>query len=152
MNCNVHVFDILFKICLDFEDPSGFNITYRNGTSYISDFNETFLEDMSSNTSIVDDNGEVLIVKVSKNRYLMNISYYNIDAFTWKESGNETFIDYVSEVPGHPEYTGDVVEEEEAIKENESLIDTLCGLPYLLILVILIVVIIIIATMWRLRY
>ena len=143
----------VFRIFTSQDNSTGCNITYRNGTSFISDFNETFFEDMTSNTTIIDENGEVLIIKVSKNRYLPNITYYNIDAFTWKEQGNETFIDYVSEIPGHPGETGTVVEEEEEDpKEDESLLDMLCGLPYLLTLVILIVIIIIIAALWRLRY
>jgi hypothetical protein len=143
----------VFRIFTSQDNSTGYNITYKNGTSFISDFNETLMEDMSSNTSIIDDNGEVLIVKVSKNRYLPNITHYNVDGFTWKESGNETFIDYVSEIPGHPADTGTVVDQEDDDpKEEEGLLDMLCGLPYLLTLVILIVVIIIIAALWRLRY
>jgi hypothetical protein len=143
----------VFRIFTSQDNSTGYNITYRNGTSVISDFNETFQEDMTSNTTIIDDNGEVLIIRVSKTRYLANITHYNIDGFTWKEHGNETFIDYVSEIPGHPADTGTVVDQEEDdSKEEEGLLDMLCGIPYLLILVILIVVIIVIAALWRLRY
>jgi uncharacterized protein YlzI (FlbEa/FlbD family) len=143
----------VFRIFTRQDNSTGYNITYINGTSFISDFNETFSENMTSNTTIIDINGEILIVKVSIDRYLSNISYYNIDGFTWKEQGNDTFIDYVSEIPGHPADTGTVVEQEEDDpKEEEGLLDMLCGIPYLLILVILVVVIIVIAALWRLRY
>jgi hypothetical protein len=142
----------VFRIFTGYDNSTGYNITFRNSTCFISDFNETSSEDMTSNTTIIDDNGEVLIVKVSKTRYLMNITHYNIDGFTWKEQGNETFIDYVSEIPGHPADTGTVVEQEEDPEEEEGLLDMICGLPYLLTLLILIVVIIIIAALWRLRY
>ncbi len=143
----------VFRIFTSQDNSTGYNITYRNGTSIISDFNEAFQEDMTSNTTIIDDNGEVLIVKVSKEMYLANITHYNIDGFTWKESGNETFIDYVSEIPGHPADTGTVVDQDdEDPKEEEGILDMICGIPYIFTLVILIVIIIVIAALWRLRY
>jgi hypothetical protein len=143
----------VFRVFTSHDNSTGYNITYRNGTSFISDFNETFQEDMTVNTTIVNDNGEVIIIKVSKGRYLANITHYNIDGFTWKESGNETFIDYVSEIPGHPADTGTVVDQEEDDpKEEDGILDMICGIPYLLTLVILIIIVIIIAAWWRLRY
>jgi hypothetical protein len=143
----------VFRIFTSNDNSTGYNITYKNGTSSISDFNNTFQEDMSSNTSKIDDNGEVLVVKVKKSKYLDNISYYNVDAFTWKEQENRTYIDYVSDIPGHPGETGTVVDQDgEDSSEDKGLLDDLCSMPLIYFLVILIVIIIIIAILWRQRY
>jgi hypothetical protein len=143
----------VFRIFTSQDNSTGYNITYMNGSSFIANFNKTFHEDMSSNTSKINDKGEVLVIKVLKNRYLLNISYYNIDAFTWKGQGNKTYIDYVSEIPGHPADTGSVVDQDNGVsKEDAGLLDSLCQLPLILMLAILIVIIIFIAILWRRRY
>ena len=124
----------VFRIFTKGDNSTGYNITYINGSTTISNFNNTFKEDMTANTSIVDENGEVLVVKVLKSRYLTNITYYNIDAFTWKEQGNKTYVDYVSEIPGHPADTGSVIDQDDGDpKEEEGLLDSLCQLPMIFI-------------------
>lgn len=143
----------VFRIFTNQDNSTGYNITYRNGATSISNFNNTFQEDMSSNTSKINDKGEVLVVKVSKDKYLLNISHYNVDAFTWKEQGNTTYIDYVSEIPGHPADTGSVVDQDDGdSKEDIGFLESLCQLPMIFILLILIVIIIVIVILWRYRY
>jgi hypothetical protein len=144
----------VIRIFTSSDNSTGYNITYINGSSTILSFDNVTREDMTSNTSIIDDKkGEVLEVKVSKNRYLNNITYYNIDAFTWKETSNRTYIDYISEIPGHPADTGTVVDQEdEESQKEEGILDTLCSMTWLLILIILIIIIVIIAVLWRHRY
>jgi hypothetical protein len=143
----------VIRIFTSQDNSTGYNITFINGSTTILSFDNTTLEDMSSNTSIINDKGEVLVVKVSKDKYLNNISYYNIDAFTWKETQNRTYIDYISEIPGHPADTGTVVDQEnEDSKEEQGIFDNLCSIPWIIILVILIIIIIVIAVLWRHRY
>jgi hypothetical protein len=96
----------VFRIFTSQDNSTGYNVTYQNETTIIINFNHTMEEDITSNTSVIDDNGEILLVEISKNKYLDNNSYFNLDAFTWKEQGNMTYIDYNSEIPGHPGETG----------------------------------------------
>lgn len=142
----------VFRIFTSSDNSTGYNITYINGSSTISNFQDTFSEDMISNTTVVDDHGEVLVVEISKNKYLNNITYYNIDAFTWKEQGNKTYIDYVSEIPGHPGETGTLVDQPDGdSKEDKGIFGDLCSFPMILILIIIIVIIILIAVYLKVR-
>jgi hypothetical protein len=142
----------VFRIFTSLDNTTGYNVTYQNETAIITNFNHTLEEDIIGNASIIDDNGEALFVEISKNKYLANISYYNIDAFTWKEQGNMTYIDYVSEIPGHPGETGDVVDEEDGESdEDKGLFDDLCGIPLILIIVLIIIVVIIILVYLKVR-
>lgn len=143
----------VIRIFTSQDNSTGYNITFINGSSTILSFDNVTLEDMTSNTSIIDDKGEILVVKVSKSKYLNNISYYNIDAFTWKEHRDKTYIDYISEIPGHPADTGTVVDQEnDDSKKEQGIFDNLCSIPWIIILVILIIIIIVIAVLWRNRY
>jgi hypothetical protein len=105
-------------------------VTYKNGTTTITDFAGNVEDNLTSETSIIDDNGEVLLVKVSKEDYLANATHFNIDAYTWKESGGHTYIDYLSEIPGHPGETGNVI-------ENEVGSNNIVGMPWYLFLIII---------------
>lgn len=140
----------VFRIFTSQDNSTGYNITYINGFATISDFNNTIDEDMTTNISIVDDKGEVLTVKVSKGRYLENITYFNVDAYTWKEQGNHTFIDYISEVPGHPGETGTVVDGENGdTEEDEGLLGLLCSLTGMLCLAALIIIIVVVVILLK---
>jgi hypothetical protein len=142
----------VFRIFTCQDNSTGYNVTYQNETAIITNLNNTLEEDITSNVSIIDDNGEVLLVEISKNKYLDNISYYNIDAFTWKEQGNRTYIDYVSEIPGHPGETGDVVDQEEdESNEEKGFFDDLCGIPLILVIVVIIIIVIIILVFLKVR-
>ncbi len=135
----------VFRIFTKEDNSTGYNITYINETTTITDFNNTVEDDLTSETSIINEQGEVLLVNISKNDYLNNISYFNIDAFSWKEEGNHTFIDYISEVPGHPGETGDIVDNAggNGNTDDEGLLGMLCS-PLIIILIILAVIILII--------
>ncbi|MHA2281210.1 MAG: hypothetical protein ACXAC5_10190 [Promethearchaeota archaeon] len=120
----------VIRIFTSSDNSTGYNITFINGSSTILSFDNSTMEDMASNTSIIDDKGEVLVIKVSKSKYLNNISYFNLDAFTWKETQNRTYIDYISEIPGHPGETGTVVDQENGdSKEEKGILDNLCSMP-----------------------
>jgi hypothetical protein len=142
----------VIRIFTSQDNSTGYNITYKKGSSMISSFDNITQEDMTSNTSKIQDKGEVLVVKVSKSRYLHNISHFNIDAYTWKEHDDLTYIDYVSEIPGHPEDTGSVVDQEDKDpKEEKGFLEGICPLPTIIILAILIVIIIVIVILWKNR-
>ncbi len=143
----------VYRIFTKADNSTGYNITYINGSATISNFNNTFEEDMTANTSIVKvQQDEVLEVNVSKNKYLNNITYFNIDAYTWKEHGNHTFIDYVCEIPGHPGETGTVIDDGNGEdEEDEGFFGFLCALPLILWIVVIIIIVIIIAILLKRR-
>ncbi len=142
----------VFRIFTSQDNSIGYNVTYQNETAIITNFNNTLEENITISTSIIDDNGDVLLVEISKIKYLDNITYFNIDAFTWKEQGNMTYIDYVSEIPGHPGETGDVVDQRNGESEDEKgLFDDLCGIPLVLIIVVIIILVIIILVYLKVR-
>jgi hypothetical protein len=142
----------VFRVFTSQDNSTGYNVTYKNETTIITDFNNTLKEEITNSTSIIDDNGEVLLVEISKNKYLDNISYYNIDAFTWKEQSNMTYIDYVSEIPGHPGETGTVVDQGNGESDVEKgLFDDLCSIPLILIIVVIIIIVIIILVYLKVR-
>jgi hypothetical protein len=117
----------------------------------ISNFNNTFEEDITTNVSILDEQGEIIVVDISKSRYLSNITYFNIDAYTWKEQGNYTYIDYVSEIPGHPGQTGDVIDDGNGDEEDNGFFGFLCALPLILWIVVIIIIVIIIVILLKRR-
>jgi len=123
----------VFRIFTTANNSTGYNVTYKNGTTTITDFDNTIEDDLTAETSIINDNGEVLLVNISKTYYLSNAVHFNIDAFTWKETGNHTYIDYISAVPGHPGATSDVV---------DGVPDTGLPIPWWLLLIIVLVIIV----------
>ncbi len=134
----------VFRIYTKEDNSTGYNITYINEITTITDFNNTVEDDLTAETSIINEQGDVLLVNISKNDYLNNISYFNIDAFSWKEEGNHTFIDYISEVPGHPGETGEIVDNEGGDTDDDNgFLGMLCS-PLFIILIILAVIILII--------
>ncbi len=135
----------VFRIFTSEDNSTGYNVTYINGSTTISNLNKTLEEDITTNTSIINEHGEVLLVEISKNRYLSNTTHFNADAYTWTDKGNRTYIDYVSEIPGHPGETGTVVDQDNGnSKEDQGLLGLLCSLPIILFAVVIIIIIIVI--------
>ncbi|UCE36496.1 MAG: hypothetical protein JSW00_13385 [Thermoplasmata archaeon] len=135
----------VFRISTSQDNSTGYNITFINGTTKITNLNGTIEDDITINTSTTDD-GEVLKVEISKIKYLSNITYYYIDAYTWKEEWNRTFIDYVYEIPGHPGEISPVIDGEDGDGGDgggDKGDDGACLLPLILIAVIIIIVVII---------
>ena len=133
-NITKYVFRIVTKV----DNSTGYNVTYKNGTTTITNFNNTIEYDLTAETSIIDDSGEVLLVNISKIDYLGNIPYFNIDAYTWKEAGNHTYIDYVSEVPGHPGETGNIVD---TTGNSSDILWPLIAIVLIIIVLIIVVVV-----------
>jgi hypothetical protein len=127
----------VFRIFTKEDNSTGYNVTYKNGTTIITNFNNTIEDDLTAETSIINDNGEVLQVNISKTEYLNGISYFNIDAFTWKEHGDFKYIDYISEVPGHPGETGTVIDDTPTSNPDQGFF----GIPWWLLVIILLCII-----------
>jgi hypothetical protein len=63
-----------------------------------------------------------------------------------------TYIDYNSEIPGHPGETGDVVDQEDGESDDEKgLFDDLCGIPFIYFIALMIIVLIIILVYLKVR-
>lgn len=139
----------VFRIFTKEDNSTGYNVTYMNETTTITSFNNSIEEDLTAETSIINENGEILLVKISKNDYLNDTPYFNIDAFTWKEEGNHTFIDYISEIPGHPGETADIVDNGDSDTDDEGILGMLCSQLFIVLIILAIIVIIIIIVLLK---
>ena len=63
----------MFRIFTNEDNSTGYNVTYMNETTTITSFNYTIEDDLTAETSIENENGEILIVEISKNNYLKDI-------------------------------------------------------------------------------
>jgi hypothetical protein len=106
------------------DNSTGFNITYRNHTAELVFFNmtgELNRYEFSSNVSVDEErDDEIMKMEVNITRYLPNVSYFNIDAYTMMVTSNSTYLDYISQLPGHPEYVDPGVEESEDLDNSED--------------------------------
>lgn len=112
----------VFRILTSPDNSTGYNITFRNGTATMNSFtlegNGTSV-DMTAQVSFVEDKGdEAMEVRVSIPTYLGDITHYGLDAYSMKVTNNATYLDYISELPGHPEYVNPEVEEEEGLDDD----------------------------------
>jgi hypothetical protein len=112
----------VLRILTSPDNSTGYNITYRNGTTIMNSFaqgaNGTS-EDISSNVSFVREKGdEAMEITVSITDHLVNITHYGLDAYSMKVTHNATYLDYISELPGHPEYVNPDVADEEDLPTN----------------------------------
>jgi hypothetical protein len=112
----------VFRILTTQDNSTGYNITYQNRTTILNSFtssgNGTSV-DISENVSFMRDKGdELMAVTVSISKYLTNISYFNLDAYSMKTTRNATYLDYISELPGHPEYVNPEVQEGENLEPD----------------------------------
>ncbi|MCK5562403.1 MAG: hypothetical protein KAJ51_17515, partial [Thermoplasmata archaeon] len=57
---------------------------------------------------------------ISIEKYLDRIFYFGLDAYSIRVTGNATYLDYISELPGHPEYVSPVVEADEGLDGGDD--------------------------------
>jgi hypothetical protein len=77
--------------------------------------------DISSQVTFLREKGdEMMQITISISQYLSNISYFGVDAYSMKVLDNATYLDYISVVPGHPEYVNPDVEAGENIEGGDS--------------------------------
>ncbi len=106
------------------DNSTGFNITYRNETVELVTFNTTGEGekiDLSANLTFNNEkDDEILEIEVQISRFLENVSYFNIDAYSMMITENATYLDYTGQMPGHPEYVDPVVEESEGLDTGDD--------------------------------
>lgn len=139
----------VFRILTTSDNSTGYNITYKNETANLVPFsplgNGTPI-DIFDNLSFIQDRGDELMeITISVSKYLTDISHFSLDAYSMKIIDNATYLDYISELPGHPEYVNPEVEEGENLdtgntEDNKETVEE--GAPFIFWLAILIIVII----------
>jgi hypothetical protein len=114
----------VFRILTSSDNSTGYNITYSNGTAKMNSFTDSgngSVVDLTDKVSFSIDRGdEKMDIHISKALYLPDITYYNLDAYSMQIFKNSTLLDYISELPGHPEYVNPEVEEAEDLDKNEN--------------------------------
>lgn len=151
----------VLRILTTSDNSIGYNITYKNETAVLVPFtpkgNGTPI-DILGNLSFIRDKGdEIMQITISISQYLSDISYFGVDAYSLKIIKNATYLDYISELPGHPEYVNPEVEEGENIdtgntEDNKETDEK--GAPFILWLAILIIILILfvmVVLIWNAR-
>lgn len=146
----------VFRLLTSPDNTTGYNITYQNHSAILTPFtnkgNGTTVNIFHNVTFDRDKGDEMMVITVSIERYLSNITHFNVDAYSMKIMNNATYLDYISELPGHPEYVNPEVESGEDLNggsgdsetsDGDSSTPILVGLGIVIIVVILLVVIII---------
>jgi hypothetical protein len=138
----------VIRIFLTSDNSTGYNVTYTNGSLEIMKFIDEVEqppEDITALGGIVKDkNEQLLVIDLSKNKYFPEngTDHFNVDAFSWMEEGNVTYIDYIHNLPGHPGSLSEDLGDDPNLKtDGDSDSD---GAGLLIIIPIIIVVIIIV--------
>lgn len=112
----------VLRILTRADNKTGYNITYTNQTATLVPFspqgNGTAVDYISSITFDQNRGDEMMVVTISISEYLNNITYFNTDAYSMTILDNATFLDYTSELPGHPEYVDPNVESGENLDDG----------------------------------
>jgi hypothetical protein len=120
----------VFRMLTSEDNSTGYNITYTNNSAILVPFsdegNGTAI-DITSSVSFDRDKGdEIMRISLLISKYLTNVTYFNLDAYSMKTLDNATYIDYISELPGHPEYISPDVADTENLdgdKDGDSKTD-----------------------------
>jgi hypothetical protein len=114
----------VFRIITTPDNKTGYNITYQNQTMVLMPFsakgNGTAINYIDNYSFTRDKGDEMMVVTVSISKYLSKISYYRLDAYSMKVTDNATYLDYISELPGHPEYVNQEVQEAENLDTDDT--------------------------------
>ena len=105
----------VFRILTAEDNSTGYNITYNNRTAIMNSFspagNGTKVNIIANVTFVQDKGDDMMEITISISKYIGNISYYGFDAYSMMVTHNATYLDYISELPGHPEYVNPEVKE-----------------------------------------
>jgi hypothetical protein len=116
----------------------------------IIDGSEQPAENITDLGGIVKDKNEyLLVINFPKNKYLpeSELEHFSVDAFTWMELGNKTFIDYIHDLPGHPGSIAPDIAEDPTLtdgdkdKSDDSGVSSGVALAAVILIIIVIVVI-----------
>jgi len=145
----------VFRLLTSPDNSTGYNITYQNHSAtlipYTSKGNGTTVNIFQNITFDHEKGDEMMVITVSIERYLSNITHFNVEAYSMKITNNATYLDYISELPGHPEYVNPEVESGEDLdggsgdsetSDSDNSTPILVGLGIVIIVVVLLVVII----------
>ena len=151
----------VFRILTAEDNRTGYNITYSNRTAIMNSFspagNGTKINIMANVTFNQDKGDEMMEITISISKYLSNISHYDLDAYSMMTRSNATYLDYISELPGHPEYVNPEVKESENLdggddgKEDDDT-DNNASIFFAVIMVVVIVIIVVVVLMiWLIK-
>ncbi|UCH88740.1 MAG: hypothetical protein JSV49_10915 [Thermoplasmata archaeon] len=116
----------VFRIFTSSDNKTGYNITYRNGTITIVEFVngvEQSEEDITHLGGIEKiRNEEFLVVEISKGKYIpeQDLIYFGVDAYSWMETSNYTYIDYIHNVPGNPGVIAEDIIDDPSLTEDDT--------------------------------
>lgn len=98
----------VFRMLTAEDNSTGYNITYTNETAVLVPFspagNGTAVDIYTSVSFDRDRGDEIMRITLSIVDYLSGIEFFKLDAYSMKTLNNTAYIDYISELPGHPEY------------------------------------------------
>ncbi len=148
----------VFRILTSLDNSTGYNITYKNNTALMVPFspkgNGTPINIISHVSFNHDKGDEMMVITISITQYLSNITHFGVDAYSMKVLDNATYLDYISELPGHPEYVNPAVEEGENIDgggsegTSSSEEEAVPAIIWIGILIVIIVLVLIIILVW----
>lgn len=148
----------VIRVFTERNNQSGYNITYKNGSIEITrivDNVEVESEDISHLGGVVEirKNEYGIEINIPKSVYFPedSLDYFNVDAFSWMEKGEYTYVDYINNQPGNPgTISSDIIDDSVPDKTNEDKNDDGGGMNSLiLVLIIIIVIVIIIAVVMK---
>ncbi len=147
----------VFRILTAPDNSTGYNITYNNRSAimnYFSDSGNGTKINIIVNVTFDQDKGdEMMVITISISQYLNNISHYGLDAYSMRVTSNATYLDYISELPGHPEYVSPEVKKTEDLSgggDNEDDSDSddgaviVFGIVFVVAIIIVLVIVLII--------
>jgi len=152
----------VFRILTAEDNSTGYNITYNNRTAIMNSFSDAgngTKINIDANVTFVQDKGdEMMEITIDISKYLDNITYYGLDAYSIMVTANATYLDYISELPGHPEYVSPDVKESEDLNGGEGDgddgddSDNNAGIFFAIIgVIIVVIVVILVVLLWLMR-
>jgi hypothetical protein len=113
----------VFRILTSEDDSTGYNITYNNRNAVMNSFSPAgngSKINIDVNVTFTQEKGDELMeITVSISKYLSDITFYRLDAYSMMVTSNATYLDYISELPGHPEYVDPEVKETEDLDDGD---------------------------------
>ena len=114
----------VFRIITNPENTTGYNITYKNHVATLVPFtsqgNGTAVDISASVVFVRDKGDEIMVITIPIAEYFENITSFWLDAYSMMITNNATYLDYISELPGHPEYVSPVVEDNEGLENTQD--------------------------------
>ena len=114
----------VFRLFTAQDNSTGYNITYKNQVAILTPFSDQgngTEKDISTAVSFTSEKGdEIMVISISVATYFQNVTCFSIDAYSMRVTNNATYLDYISELPGHPEYINPEVEAQENLDGGGS--------------------------------